>query len=152
MSMNVKSTYTGGRFRAFAAGSLAFTFLLAAGMARDTVEIWRAPARHARKANPVAVETAIPSGKQLYTMACLACHGNEGRGDGPAAAALERKPGNLSSPEMWSQKDGELFWKISKGKSPMPAFEESFSDTDIWQIVNYVRTLAPSTSQQASKR
>ena len=44
---------------------------------------------------------------------------------------------------MWQETDGELFWKISEGKTPMPGFGKEFSETDRWLLVNYIRTLAP---------
>ncbi len=110
---------------------------------------WTAPPRAARKANPVAADPKIlAEGKELYTAACLPCHGPAGKGDGTAASALERdgkpiKPGNLTNPALWDQPDGALFWKISEGNSPMPAFQEAYNETQRWTLVNYVRTLAP---------
>ena len=112
-------------------------------------EPWVVPLRSARKANPIPADAkSIAEGKQLFTAGCLPCHGAAGKGDGPAAVSLERdgKPihaGNLSDPKLWQQSDGAIFWKISEGKTPMPAFQESFSEEQRWQIVNYVRTLAP---------
>ena len=91
---------------------------------------------------------SLSKGKELYTAGCMPCHGPAGKGDGSAAALLERngapiRPGNLSDPKLWQQSDGTLFWKISEGKTPMPAFQEAFSEEQRWQIVTYVRTLAP---------
>lgn len=112
-------------------------------------EKWIAPPLAAKKQNPIpADEKSLKQGKEYFVMACLPCHGATGRGDGPAAALLERNgkqihPGNLSDPKLWEQSDGAIFWKISEGNSPMPAFQETFSVTQRWDIVNYVRTLAP---------
>jgi mono/diheme cytochrome c family protein len=39
--------------------------------------------------------------------------------------------------------DGELFWKMSKGRGVMPAWEDQFSETQRWELVNYLRTLLP---------
>ena len=36
-----------------------------------------------------------------------------------------------------------VFWKISEGNSPMPAFQEAYNETQRWTLVTYVRTLAP---------
>ena len=105
---------------------------------------WKAPSRAARKANPIPADlVSKEAGKANYEVACLVCHGTTGKGDGSAAAALERKPGNLADSSLWLQSDGELFWKIGNGSNPMPPFSELFSDEQIWEIVNYVRTLAP---------
>ena len=89
----------------------------------------------------------IAQGKELYQAACLPCHGDAGKGDGPASATLERdgkpiKPGNLSDPKLSEQTDGAIFWKISEGKSPMPSFQEGFTEEQRWLVINYVRTLA----------
>jgi mono/diheme cytochrome c family protein len=37
--------------------------------------------------------------------------------------------------------DGEIFWKISKGRKPMPTFEQQLSRRERWDLVSYVRTL-----------
>ena len=105
---------------------------------------WKAPARAAKRKNPIAADDAsIAAGKAIYTKQCLSCHGNAGKGDGPAAKDLTTKPGDLSNPKLWSQTDGELFWKISEGKKPMPTFDKLLSEDERWTVINYVRTLAP---------
>jgi mono/diheme cytochrome c family protein len=107
-------------------------------------EKWTAPARASAKKNPVAVnETSIALGKKIYERQCLACHGPKGKGDGPAAAHLEKRPGNLSSPKLWEQSDGALFWKVNEGHRPMPTFKNIMSDEERWPVINYIRTLAP---------
>jgi mono/diheme cytochrome c family protein len=105
---------------------------------------WTAPARAAAKKNPVAVnETSIALGKKIYDRQCLPCHGATGKGDGPAAAHLEKRPGNLASPKLWEQSDGALFWKVNEGHKPMPTFKNIMSDEERWPVINYIRTLAP---------
>ena len=44
---------------------------------------------------------------------------------------------------MWQQTDGAIFWKLTEGKTPMPAWGETLSEEQRWSVVNYVRTLAP---------
>jgi len=108
---------------------------------------WKAPARAARKQNPVGSnEQTIAEGKQLFTKQCLSCHGPAGKGDGPAAKDLEKKPGNLSDPKLWEQTDGALFWKITEGRKPMPTFEKILTEDERWRVINFVRTLAPKPS------
>lgn len=110
---------------------------------------WKAPARAARKQNPVPADAdAIAAGQTVYVGNCLACHGTTGKGDGPAAIALNPKPKDLSDPKIASQTDGELFWKISEGKKPMPTFKSLLSETDRWKVVDYIRTLEPTASTQ----
>ena len=113
---------------------------------------WKAPARAARKQNPIPTTSdSVAAGTKAYAANCLACHGATGKGDGPAAIACNPRPKDLSDPKISSQSDGELFWKITEGKKPMPAFDKLLSDTDRWNVVNYVRVLAPAaTTQPAS--
>ena len=121
----------------------------AQGMPNDNKAAWTAPARAARKENPIpANDGSIGQGKALFTMACYPCHGPAGKGDGPTTGGLERngakiRPGNLSEPKMWLQSDGAIFWKITEGNAPMPAFGQTLTEEQRWQVVNYVRTLAP---------
>lgn len=105
---------------------------------------WTAPTRAARKKNPVpADDKSVAAGKVAYGQECRACHGDAGKGDGPSAHDLPKTPGDLSSPKMWEQSDGALFWKITEGRKPMPTYAQRFTDEERWNIVNYVRTLAP---------
>lgn len=105
---------------------------------------WTAPARSAKKKNPVPTDDkSIAAGKVMYVQECRACHGDTGKGDGPTAHDLEKKPGDLSSPKLWDQSDGALFWKVTEGRKPMPTYAQRFTDDQRWSIVNYVRTLAP---------
>jgi mono/diheme cytochrome c family protein len=105
---------------------------------------WKAPARASRKPNPVPVDAkSLEAGKAAYLKECNACHGPGGKGDGAAAASLEKPPGDLSKPTMWDQTDGALYYKITEGRKPMPSFEKLLTDEQRWQVINYVRTLAP---------
>ena len=98
--------------------------------------------------NPVAADAAsIAAGQALYAKYCRACHGATGLGDGPGAAALKDvKPANLAD-ATWDHgsSDGEIFTVIQKGIPPrlaMNAFEGRLNDTQIWNIVNYVKSLS----------
>ena len=110
---------------------------------------WVAPARAARKQNPMPADpSSINKGKDLYLQACLPCHGATGKGDGPSSATLERngtriRPGNLTAPKIRQETDGELFWKISEGNSPMPTWSQTLTEEQRWLVVNYIRTLGP---------
>jgi mono/diheme cytochrome c family protein len=112
---------------------------------------WVAPARAARKKNPIAPDAgSIAAGKAIYMTQCLKCHGDAGKGDGPSAKDLNPRPKDLSDPNVASQTDGALFWKITTGRKPMPTFEQLISEDDRWNVINYVRTLAPAPSTQAA--
>ena len=128
---------------------IGFSVVFAEDPPKKTDEAWIAPARAARKENPIAADAkSLAQGKELFVAGCMPCHGPAGKGDGLVAGTLERngtqiRPGNLSDSKLWQQSDGTLFWKISEGRTPMPAFQDAFSEEQRWQIVSYVRTLAP---------
>jgi mono/diheme cytochrome c family protein len=111
---------------------------------------WKAPARAARRKNPIpADDRSIAIGKDVYEHQCLSCHGQHGHGDGPAAKDLNPKPRDLADPKITAQTDGELFWKITEGKKPMPSFETLINEEQRWHVINYVRSIAPPpTSKQ----
>ena len=105
---------------------------------------WKAPPTAANRPNPVAGNAnATALGAKLYAANCLTCHGPTGHGDGPGAAALEKKPADLAARiRETGEKDGELFWKISEGRAPMITWKGALSETQRWELVNYIRTLA----------
>lgn len=107
---------------------------------------WRAPARAARKKNPVPAHArSIAAGRAVYVANCLACHGVTGKGNGPAAAALDPKPNDLADPKVWEQSDGALFWKIRQGRPPMPGYKKLLTEEERWNVLNYLHTFAPKT-------
>ncbi len=134
-----------------ALGILAFSLLTVWAADPAATQPWTAPAREARKTNPVAADAfSIAAGQGLYVKHCLPCHGATGVGNGPSAKDLEKSPGDLSKPAMWEQTDGAVFWKLTTGKKPMPTFETLTSETERWQIINYMRTLAPKPAATAA--
>lgn len=89
------------------------------------------------------------AGLEIHKKNCLRCHGEQGKGDGPAAKLLKTKPSDWSDKaKMSSLSDQDLFKVISKGgeavgKSKlMPAFGEKLSDKDISNVIAFVRSLA----------
>src|SRR5881398_2206387 len=117
--------------------------IMVSGAQVGSAEKWTAPAAEARKKNPVAVsESSFATGQKIYVKRCVACHGKTGNGDGPDAAALGIHPAKLSDPVIRQETDGELFWKITVGKKPMPNYGTRVSPTDRWNVINYLRSLA----------
>jgi mono/diheme cytochrome c family protein len=97
----------------------------------------------AKAKNPVAADKRAASaenGKKLAMTNCAPCHGNAGKGDGPGAAALPKKPADWTSPAVQAEADGSLFVKISEGNPPMPPWA-SLPEKDRWDLVNYIKTL-----------
>ena len=100
-------------------------------------------------ANPIAATPAsVAAGAARYRTHCATCHGPTGRGDGrlaAAAAAYGARPSNLAD-TTWRHggSDGEIFATIRDGIGPdfaMDAFRGRLSEPDIWNLVNYLRSL-----------
>jgi mono/diheme cytochrome c family protein len=88
-------------------------------------------------------------GKKLYGQFCVTCHGESGKGDGAAAAALNPKPRDHTDKEYMSKLSDDDMLKVIKnggasvGKSPlMPPWGASLKDDQIQDIIAYVRTLS----------
>ena len=92
--------------------------------------------------NPLGVDASIiKTGKTLYMSYCAPCHGNSGKGDGIAAATLNPKPANHTSPIIQAEPDGSLFYKITTGRTPMPTYKATLTDAQRWALVCYIKTL-----------
>jgi mono/diheme cytochrome c family protein len=98
---------------------------------------WKAPPEAAQMKNP---EKGTELGKKSVETNCAACHGPGGKGNGPAAAALNPKPADWTSDKVKKESDGEIFWKISNGRGPMPPWKH-LPEKERWEIVNYIREL-----------
>jgi mono/diheme cytochrome c family protein len=89
--------------------------------------------------------TGIAHGARLFAANCVACHGAEGRGDGPLAKSLPAQPADLTAQHFWAHSDGDLYWFISRGfKAPdgnvaMPGFGGALSSDAIWHLIDYLR-------------
>jgi len=98
---------------------------------------WKVPAADASKKSP-KVDAA--AGKELWGTNCKSCHGIKGLGDGSKAEKIDISCGDFSSKDVQSSTDGELFFKTTAGRKPMPSFKEKLSDTERWQLVAFIRT------------
>ncbi len=109
---------------------------------------WDALARAKNLQNPVpATPAALAAGKQLYQNHCQNCHGANGDGKGQKAPELSTAPGDFTdAAKMSGLKDGELYWEITKGRHPMPAFEKKLTEQERWEAVDYIRTFSAKSS------
>ena len=121
---------------------LAVLMVIPAGQVRAQKAPWTSPATALQLKNPGAGDlNNAKQGKTLYFSYCTPCHGDKGKGDGPAAAALNPKPADHTSDAIAAEPDGSLFYKISEGRNPMPQFKTTLSETQRWELVDYIRTL-----------
>ena len=103
---------------------------------------WKAPPEADKLINPLKGDAnAIAEGKKLYAQRCAVCHGVKGKGDGIAAAGLNPKPADHTSPKVQSQTDGAIFWKMTTGNPPMAAYKTVLTEKERWELVDYIRTL-----------
>lgn len=120
------------------------------------LEFLRSGAKRLAKAAPASGPTEItrlasldPSlivmasvGEELYKRQCAACHGDTGKGNGPAASALSPRPANLTDPKRMDQfSDADLLALIANGKGVMPAFAALLKPDELKAVVEYVRSL-----------
>ena len=105
------------------------------------------PLPASRLLNPVpATDASVAAGRSIYQTNCVACHGISGKGDGPLGLTLNPRPADLTLhtiPGVHS--DGQLYDWITNGYrgSVMPAWKDRLSETLRWDLVNFLRTMAP---------
>jgi putative copper resistance protein D len=91
----------------------------------------------------VAYQAAsITDGMALFGEHCAVCHGPRGAGDGPAAATLQPRPPDLRASHVALHTAGDIFWWITNGLPPMPAFGDRLDADARWHLINYLRALA----------
>jgi mono/diheme cytochrome c family protein len=99
----------------------------------------------AKLKNPVAASPeSIAAGKAAFTKNCRFCHGNDAKGNGPMAPQGTH-PSDLTDAK-WDRgsSDGEIFTVIRDGAGPkfdMKGYKGKLTDTDIWNVVNYLRSI-----------
>jgi len=105
---------------------------------------WIASSSSKKIINPISAKkksSSAKKGAKIFKQFCVACHGDLGKGDGTGSIALDPKPANLTSNKVQDQVDGEIFWKISTGRNGMISWEGIITESDRWNLVNYIRTL-----------
>jgi mono/diheme cytochrome c family protein len=117
---------------------------VAIGLAAFGHRRWAIPAENKEMKNPLtATQDNLNAAKEIYGDKCANCHGDSGKGDGSDAMMYDPAPTDLTdASKINSHSDGELFYQITKGRKPMPSYEKKLTDTQRWQLVLYVRSLA----------
>ena len=111
------------------------------------------PPEASKVLNPVKPTAASSAaGKQRFTYDCAMCHNANGDGKGDLAESMNLKLPDFRDPEaLKSVTDGGIFYVISKGHKPMPGEESRAKPEQIWNLVNYVRSLAEKKEAQKAK-
>jgi mono/diheme cytochrome c family protein len=78
----------------------------------------------------------------VYRAQCRVCHGEEAKGDGPAAAALTPRPPDLTRLEhLRTMSDEELLQVLSVGKGSMPGFDKILTQQELTDVVAWLRAM-----------
>jgi mono/diheme cytochrome c family protein len=123
---------------------LTYISIASLGLAGQTTTTKGAPKAAALK-NPVAsTPQSIAAGQASFQKYCRHCHGADAKGDGPQAPK-DTHPPNLID-EKWDHgsTDAEIFTAIKDGIGPkfdMKGFNSKLTPQEMWNIVNYVRSL-----------
>jgi mono/diheme cytochrome c family protein len=100
--------------------------------------------------NPVAdTKQSIARGRVIFMQNCTTCHGENGKAEGSLIADAT----DLTSPQLYKNgtSEGEIFHSVRDGAGDqMPAFKSQLdSETDIWNLVNFIRSLWPAAMRPA---
>jgi mono/diheme cytochrome c family protein len=116
--------------------------VVAAVVAGTLVAAQGAPPASTR--NPIAATPeSIAAGQQLYQRRCASCHGRTGEG-GPGNDLIPAAPSLVDDQWDHGSSDGEIFASIKNGVAPdfnMVPFKDVLKDDEIWQVVNYLRSI-----------
>lgn len=103
---------------------------------------WAAPDNSVKMKSPAKGADALKEGKDLYMQHCKSCHGAKGKGDGAKADKIDISCNDFTSADFAKKAEGELFWKTTEGRKPMPSFKEKLSDNERWEVIMYVKSLS----------
>lgn len=92
---------------------------------------------------PKDVNASVDDGNTQYGLNCNVCHGTDGHGQTAPGQWMYPRAADLTSTQVQSYSDQEMFWIIQNGIrfTGMPAFGKVETPNQIWDLVNYVRTL-----------
>lgn len=135
---------------AVASAVAALLVLVAAGAALAQVTVVGGTPEGAKLKNPVSTSAeSVAAGRAVYRVECVPCHGESGDGHGKGAGSYGPRPADLTRQAYtYGTADGDVFDVIKNGVQPrlaMPAWGDLISETDMWNLVNYLRTLRPAT-------
>ncbi|MEI6276767.1 MAG: c-type cytochrome [Prolixibacteraceae bacterium] len=117
--------------------SYLFLIIILMSAGRLFAQEWVVPAENAAKRSPFAFSDSIrQAGATLYMTNCKSCHGDPGKNNPVKLVPLPPDP---ASAQMQKNSDGDMFYKLTVGRGPMPSFKNTLSSTDLWRIVSFIR-------------
>ena len=111
------------------------------------------PEDAARK-NPIKfTDASVNRGKKVFATQCALCHGDKGDGKSDLAKEMALTPPDFTQPDSLAKRtDGELFAIVANGKDPMPSQKGRMPDPQIWNLVNYLRSLGGKVPDKATEK
>jgi class 3 adenylate cyclase/mono/diheme cytochrome c family protein len=146
------------KVRAISVGVAMLALLLASGVAIDQINKdrhashWLAPITETNQQNPIpSTYESRQQGARIFQENCSTCHGENADGNGVAGLNFKIQPANLRA-IAGTHKEGEFAYKIREGRGDMPGWELVLTDTDIWNLINYLKTLDEEPAPIESKK
>jgi mono/diheme cytochrome c family protein len=94
-------------------------------------------------ASPALAATGnADAGKKIFSAKCVACHGQDGSANTPVGKSL--KAADLRSPDIQKKSDADFYTQVEKGKGKMPPFGGALNQTQISDVIAYVRQMGKS--------
>jgi mono/diheme cytochrome c family protein len=115
---------------------------------------FKIPPEAVKQPNPLKpTAESIAAGKRMYGYDCAMCHGQAGDGKGDLAADMKLQLADFRDRKSLQDKtDGELFYIIKNGKGQMPAEGTRAKPEQIWNMVNYIRSLAKEQKAESAEK
>ncbi|MBI4503813.1 MAG: c-type cytochrome [Gemmatimonadetes bacterium] len=120
-------------------------FLVGTALAREAALSGAAFARAGTDGGGVRQQSCDHEvGKATFETQCAACHGSRGRGDGPAASALNPRPANLTDvTRMARLSEDSLVQIVTTGRKAMPGYVNLLTSRQVCEVVAHVLSLKP---------
>ena len=96
-----------------------------------------------RLRNPVARDAPSGTGRALFGIYCVPCHGLTGAGDGTVSKYFGSIP-DLTGPDVQQHGDGWFYATITNGTERMPRYVSELTPAERWQIVHFLRAAGAS--------
>jgi cytochrome c oxidase cbb3-type subunit 2 len=103
-------------------------------------------------AEPAYTQESVERGRAVFEKnECSKCHGNEGRGDGPASTTLRDDWGNpivpydLTKGHLKGGNTGRDIYRVfmaGLSGTPMPSFSRAIETDEAWDLVHYIQSIS----------
>ncbi len=86
---------------------------------------------------------AVIDGKELYTVNCMTCHKDSGKGGKITVEGRAIEPDDITTAKMKAKPDEKFYGYIADGfpDDGMPAFKDKLKKEEINAIIKHIRTL-----------